>query len=147
MHARRQLYQAKQLQAAAVQIQSMWRSYCTIRWFQALKRSVINFQAHARGYLVRVRIQNMQPKKVNTDLVASLYRACVCLSANVMVNCKSKDWLYLLSSHGSIPNVTNFDTDSKLSLGGLKISKCVSGKSQLKNLLLLLCGQRPSRNR
>ena len=49
--------QQKQWHAAATQIQTIWRCYKHCKWFHKLKQSVINFQAHARGYLARKTFQ------------------------------------------------------------------------------------------
>ncbi len=43
--------------AAATCIQSMWKTHKTCTWYRKLRSGVINFQAHARGYLTRRRIK------------------------------------------------------------------------------------------
>ncbi|XP_065224768.1 unconventional myosin-IXAa-like isoform X2 [Planococcus citri] len=46
--------------AAAACIQSMWRTHKTSTWYRKLRTGVVNFQAHARGYLTRRKIREQQ---------------------------------------------------------------------------------------
>lgn len=64
VQARRQLYLGRQWQAAALQIQTAWRTYTTMQWYQKLRRCLMHFQAHARGYLTRARLKTLQSDKV-----------------------------------------------------------------------------------
>lgn len=48
---------------AATAIQKQWRTYHTILWFRRLKSSIVSFQAHARGYLVRQRLNAVRDKR------------------------------------------------------------------------------------
>ncbi|XP_034242565.1 unconventional myosin-IXAa-like isoform X3 [Thrips palmi] len=50
----------KRYTTAATVIQKQWRSYQTLVWFRRLKSSLLSFQAHARGYIVRQRFHAVQ---------------------------------------------------------------------------------------
>uniref|UniRef100_A0A1B6CWZ1 Unconventional myosin-IXb-like n=2 Tax=Clastoptera arizonana TaxID=38151 RepID=A0A1B6CWZ1_9HEMI len=63
--AQRFTEQQKQWQAAALQIQTVWRSYKTRAWFLKIKKGVIAFQACARGYMTRQKLKNMKPPNIN----------------------------------------------------------------------------------
>lgn len=48
----------------------MWRTHKTCTWYRKLRSSVVNFQAHARGYLTRHRIS--EELKVRSVPIISL---------------------------------------------------------------------------
>lgn len=50
--------------AAAACIQSMWRTHKTSTWYRKLRTGVVNFQAHARGYLTRRKIKEQREQMV-----------------------------------------------------------------------------------
>ena len=62
--AQRRLSQLKKIAQyenwAANCIQKHWRCYQTSKWFTNLRRSVVNFQSHCRGYLLRARINEIE---------------------------------------------------------------------------------------
>ncbi|KAL1117614.1 hypothetical protein AAG570_003929 [Ranatra chinensis] len=44
--------------SAATQIQKAWKNYRNSLWYRKLRRSIILFEAHSRGYLVRKMVSN-----------------------------------------------------------------------------------------
>lgn len=48
---------------AATVIQKQWRTYQTVMWFRRLKKSLVNFQAHARGHLARQRLNAVRSSR------------------------------------------------------------------------------------
>lgn len=68
--------QQKQWHAAATQIQTVWRSYKHCKWFCKLKQSVINFQAHARGYLARKKFQATLKKAAELNNIVICNAVC-----------------------------------------------------------------------
>lgn len=61
--AQRRLSQLKKIAQyenwAANCIQKHWRCYQMSQWFTNLRRSVVNFQSHCRGYLLRSRMNEI----------------------------------------------------------------------------------------
>ena len=61
--AQRRLSQLKKIAQyenwAANCIQKHWRCYQMRQWFTNLRRSVVNFQSHCRGYLLRTKLDDI----------------------------------------------------------------------------------------
>ena len=51
--------QRKQKILSAIQIQRTWRGYVSSAWFRKLKTGIVIFQAHTRGYLLRMKIKSV----------------------------------------------------------------------------------------
>lgn len=54
--AQRLVNQLRAQVEAAIQIQAFYRKYVARKWYCQLRESIVQFQAHARGYLVRKKL-------------------------------------------------------------------------------------------